>query len=129
MMQPSGAILSALFLVFSLAAYTYCQEPSQQNIDLLRQLLEGNLDLVPNEDLNNEEEEAGLESGYIPLQVPESQGPSYEKRGICPYWGCGRRKRPFRFRTKKLFCNFGGCFNGRKRSLPLKTRFLMQGRK
>ncbi|XP_061171023.1 uncharacterized protein LOC133180554 [Saccostrea echinata] len=133
MEQPIGAIISALIIVLSIAAYTHCQEPSEQNIDLLRQLLEDNIDIVPNEDLANDEEEE-LESGYIPLQVPESRGPSFEKRGFCGHRGCGRwwlrqRKSNRRQRRpKRLFCNFGGCFNG-KRSLPLRSKFFLGGKK
>ncbi|XP_048744192.2 uncharacterized protein LOC125657570 [Ostrea edulis] len=123
MTQAVVTSICALFLVLSLAAFTHCQDPSDQNLDLLRQILEGDVDIITNQDLSDEEEE-----GRDDLSMPylENDTPSFQKR-FCGFRGCRRRRR-YKLRArpqKRLFCNFGGCFSG-KRSVQQSPKLMLQ---
>ncbi|XP_052705651.1 uncharacterized protein LOC128181333 [Crassostrea angulata] len=134
--HTTGVTVSLLVALCSLAVHTYGQNEPEVNTNLLRQILQEDVDLLSELDqLTNDKEDT--ESGdWLPDGPPEDNESAVQKR----FTGYGLKlaqrkrflgrftrpgKRQFRRNplNKRLFCNFGGCFNG-KRSVPSEPNFL-----
>ncbi|XP_022289563.2 uncharacterized protein LOC111101385 [Crassostrea virginica] len=119
----TSMLLGSILVVFSLAAFTHGQESSEQNINILRKILSDDVDILTELNLLDDEEENGDSGDMLPLQMGDLNAIPEQKR-FCGMSLCGKRRKRQRKRpAKRLFCNFGGCYSG-KRSTHTRPRFV-----
>mmetsp|Transcript_27824 Transcript_27824/g.44538 ORF Transcript_27824/g.44538 Transcript_27824/m.44538 type:complete len:123 (+) Transcript_27824:65-433(+) len=118
----TSMLLGSIIVVFSLAAFTHGQESSEQNINILRKILSDDVDILTELNLLDDEEENGDSGDMLPLQMGDLNAIPEQKR-FCGMSTCGRGRRRRKRPAKRLFCNFGGCYSG-KRSTHTRPRFV-----
>nr|XP_022289563.1 uncharacterized protein LOC111101385 [Crassostrea virginica] len=118
----TSMLLGSILVLFSLAAFTHGQESSEQNINILRKILSDDVDILTELNLLDDEEENGDSGDMLPLQMGDLNAIPEQKR-FCGMSTCGRGRRRRKRPAKRLFCNFGGCYSG-KRSTHTRPRFV-----
>ena len=95
------------------------------SISISLQILSDDVDILTELNLLDDEEENGDSGDMLPLQMGDLNAIPEQKR-FCGMSLCGgkRRKRQRKRPAKRLFCNFGGCYSG-KRSTHTRPRFVV----
>ncbi|XP_052706199.1 uncharacterized protein LOC128181728 [Crassostrea angulata] len=122
--HTTGVTVSLLVALCSLAVYTYGQNEPEVNTNLLRQILQEDVDLLSELDQFTDDKEDTESDDWLPGGPPEDNESAVQKRLFGHGTKHAQRKRFLSPSTakllkklqsrrprqnKRLFCNFGGC--------------------